>query len=112
MYVTYDESELPEIVKQARWNMRVTLSLRKGLQRVQKGIAQAIPFDAEPTDSELLDRYFIMGRPETCIAKLRELQEAMGIDHFNANFWFGDLEREMVDRSMELFAKEVIPAFQ
>ena len=112
VYVTYDESELPEVVKQARWNMRVTLSLRKGLERVQKGIAQAIPFDAEPTDSELLDRYFVMGKPETCIAKLQELQDAMGIDHFNGNFWFGDLESGKVDRSMEIFAKEVMPALQ
>jgi hypothetical protein len=36
----------------------------------------------------------------------------MGIDHFNANFWFGDLEEDKVLKSMELFAKEVIPAFK
>jgi len=112
VYVTSDESELPEVVEQARWNMRVTLSLRKGLQRVEKGIAQAIPFEEEPTNADLLDRYFIMGKPETCIAKLQELQEAMGIDHFNANFWFGDLETGQIERSMEMFTKEVMPAFQ
>jgi len=53
-----------------------------------------------------------MGKPETCIAKLQELQDAMGIDHFNANFWFGDLGSGKVDRSMEIFAKEVMPALQ
>ncbi len=35
----------------------------------------------------------------------------MGIDHFNANFWFGDLAHERVLKSMELFAEEVMPAF-
>ena len=112
VYVTHDESELPAMVEQARWNMRVTLSLRQGLERVEKGHAMAIPFENEPTDQELLDRYFVMGKPETCIQRLKELQEAMGIDHFNANFWFGDLEEAKVLKSMELFAKEVIPAFK
>lgn len=112
VYVTNDESELPAMVEQARWNMRVTLSLRQGLERVEKGHAQAIPFENEPCDQELLDRYFVMGTPDTCIQRLKELEEAMGIDHFNANFWFGDLEEPKVLRSMEMFAKEVIPAFQ
>ncbi len=112
VYVTKDESELSEIVDQARWNMRVTLSLRQGLERVEKGRALAIPFDEEPSNEELLDRYFVMGTPNTCIQKLREIQGAMGIDHFNANFWFGDLEQHQVLNSMKLFAEEVMPAFQ
>ena len=112
VYVTNDESELPEIIEQARWNMRVTLSLRQGLERVEKGHAQAIPFDNDPSDEELIDRYFVMGTPATCIEKLSEIRDVMGLDHFNANFWFGDLEHKQVLRSMELFAKEVMPALQ
>ena len=112
VYVTHDESELPAMVEQARWNMRVTLSLRQGLERIEKGRAMAVPFENEPTDQELLDRYFVMGKPETCITRLKELQEAMGIDHFNANFWFGDLEQDKVLHSMKLFAEEVMPAFK
>ena len=112
VYVTDNESELPKIIEQARWNMRVTLSLRQGLERVEKGHAQAVPFDNEPTDDELIDRYFVMGTPTTCIKKLSEIKDVMGLDHFNANFWFGDLEHKQVLRSMELFAKEVMPALQ
>tara|TARA_B100001123_G_C15260883_1_gene1006534 strand:+ start:534 stop:1559 length:1026 start_codon:yes stop_codon:yes gene_type:complete len=112
VYVTHDESELPSIVEQARWNMRVTLSLRQGLERVEKGRAQAVPLDEEPSNEDLLDRYFVMGTPATCIKKLREIREVMGLDHFNANFWFGDLKHQQVLRSMELFAEEVMPAFQ
>lgn len=112
VYVTHDETELPAIVEQARWNMRVTLSLRQGLERVEKGHAIAVPFEKEPSDEELLDRYFVVGTPETCIARLEALREAMRIDHFNANFWFGDLSQEQVLGSMKLFAEEVMPAFQ
>ena len=112
VYVTTDESELPAIVEPARWNMRVTLSLRQGLQRIDKGRAIAVPFDNEPTEEELLERYFVMGTPQACVAKIKQIQEAMGINHFNASFWFGDLPQEKVLRSMTLFANEVMPALQ
>ena len=112
VYVTEDESELSEIVEHARWNMRVTLSLRAGLERVEKGSAIAIPLESEPSEQELLDNYFVMGTPERCIDKLHELQDAMGITHFNASFWFGDLPREKVLNSMRLFGEKVMPAFQ
>ncbi len=111
VYVTHDRSELPAVIEQARWNMRVTLSLRQGLERVERGRALAVPFDSEPGDADLLERYFIMGTPQECITRLGELRDAMGMDHFNANFWFGDLEEQQVLRSMELFAREVMPAF-
>jgi luciferase family oxidoreductase group 1 len=112
VYVTTDESELPAIVEQARWNMRVTLSLRHGRERIEKGRAIPVPYDNEPTGDELLDRYFVMGTPKACVAKIRQIQEAMGINHFNASFWFGDLPQEKILRSMTLFAEEVIPALQ
>jgi luciferase family oxidoreductase group 1 len=112
VYVTRDESELPAIVEQARWNMRVTLSLRQGLERVEGGRAIAVPFEKEPDTRELLERYFIMGTPKTCIERLKAVKDAMKIDHFNASFWFGDLTEEQVQRSMRLFAEEVMPAFR
>ncbi len=111
VYVTEDESELPDAVEQARWNMRVTLSLRQGLERVEKGRAIAVPRDNEPEFDDLLENYFIMGTPKACIAKLERLRDVMKIDHFNANFWFGDLAGDKVMRSMRLFAEEVMPAF-
>ena len=112
VYVTRDESEIPAIVEQARWNMRVTLSLRQGLERVEHGCAVAVPFDKEPSTEDLLERYFVVGTPETCIARIKALREAMGIDHFNGSFWFGDLSQQQVLNSMRLFAEDVMPAFQ
>ena len=92
--------------------MRVTLSLRQGLARVDHGRAIAIPLDTEPSAEELLDRYFVMGTPDTCIAKIKQLRDVMGTDHFNANFWFGDLSQEQVLDSMTLFAEEVLPVLK
>jgi hypothetical protein len=34
----------------------------------------------------------------------------VGITHFNASFWFGDLEQARILRSMERFARDVMPA--
>ena len=112
VYVTKDESEIPEIVEHARWNMRVTLSLRQGLQRVDRGRAVAVPFDSEPTTEELLERYFVIGTPQTCIERIKTLQDVMGIDHFNASCWFGDVAHDKVINSMRLFGEEVMPAFR
>ena len=112
VYVTHDESELPAIVEQARWNMRVTLSLRQGLARVERGRAVAVPMADEPSSEDLLDRYFVMGTPDTVLRKIEQLREVMGIDHFNANFWFGDMPQEQVLQSMQLFADEVLPAMK
>ena len=112
VYVTYDEADARAAVEQASWNMRVTLSLRNNRERVENGHAIAVPFDNEPSVDDLLDRYMVIGTPERCIDRIRALQDAMGIDHFNCNFWFGDLAHEKVLRSMRLFAEEVMPAFQ
>ncbi len=112
VYVTHDESELPAMVEQARWNMRVTLSLRNGRERVEKGHAVPVPYDNEPSQQKLLDQYFVMGTPKQCIAKIEELRDAMKLNHFNASFWFGDITQDQVLRSMKLFAEEVMPAFK
>lgn len=112
VYVTHDESELPAMVEQARWNMRVTLSLRQGREKIEKGHAVPVPYENEPSMEDLLDRYFVMGTPKQCIAKLGEIRDAMKLNHFNASFWFGDISQAQVLNSMELFAKEVMPAFK
>jgi alkanesulfonate monooxygenase SsuD/methylene tetrahydromethanopterin reductase-like flavin-dependent oxidoreductase (luciferase family) len=112
VYVTDSEADAHTAVEQARWNMRVTLSLRHNYSRVENGRAIPVPFDNEPSTDELLERFMVIGTPDTCIRRIRRLQEVMGIDHFNCSFWFGDLEQQQILRSMRLFATEVMPAFQ
>src|SRR5579864_2341068 len=53
----------------------------------------------------------LVGSPETVIRRLKEGQDRMGYDLFCTNHQLGRMPHEMVDRSIELFGKEVIPAF-
>ena len=83
VYVTDDEADARAAAEQARWNMRVTLSLRHNYSRVENGHAVPVPFENEPSTDDILDR-----------------------------FWFGDLKQDQILRSMRLFAEEVMPAFR
>ncbi|HYC49431.1 MAG TPA: LLM class flavin-dependent oxidoreductase [Burkholderiales bacterium] len=110
VYVTKDAADAREAAEQARWNMRVTLSLRNNYERVDNGHAIPVPGKSEPTIDELLDRYLVVGTPDTCIRQIKRVQELVGISHFNCSFWFGDMDQARVLRSMELFSREVMPA--
>jgi luciferase family oxidoreductase group 1 len=111
VYVTDSESDARAAAEEARWNMRVTLSLRNHYERVEQGRAIALPAPREPTTDDLLDRFLVIGTPDTCIRQIERIRDLVGITHFNCSFWFGDLEQGRVLRSMELFAREVMPAF-
>jgi luciferase family oxidoreductase group 1 len=110
VYVTDNVADAREAAEQARWNMRVTLSLRNHYERVENGNAIPVPAQTEPDIDDLLDRYLVIGTPDTCIRQIRRLRELVGITHFNCSFWFGDMEQARVLRSMERFAQEVMPA--
>jgi luciferase family oxidoreductase group 1 len=110
VYVTKDQADARQAAEEARWNMRVTLSLRNNYERVENGNAIPVPGKSEPTLDDLLERYLIVGTPETCIRQIKRVQALVGISHFNCSFWFGDMSQDRVLRSMELFSKEVMPA--
>ena len=112
VYVTKDEADAREAAEQARWNMRVTLSLRNNYERVEGGKAIPVEAPTEPSVDELLDRYLIIGTPDTVLRQIRRVQDVVNISHFNCSFWFGDLSQARVLKSMELFAKEVVPALK
>ena len=109
-YVTKDKADARDAAEHARWNMRVTLSLRNNYERVENGNAVAVPGKTEPALEELIENYLVIGTPETCIRQIKRIDDAVGISYFNCNFCFGDLDQKRVLRSMELFAKEVAPA--
>ncbi|HLZ31162.1 MAG TPA: LLM class flavin-dependent oxidoreductase [Chloroflexota bacterium] len=111
VYVTENAADARAAAEEARWNMRVTQSLRNNYERVEHGRAIAVPMPNEPDTDDLLDRFLVIGSPETVIRQIRRLEERVGISHFNCSFWFGDLEHPRVLKSMELFAREVMPAF-
>ncbi len=111
VYVAESDADARAAAEQARWNMRVTLSLRNNYERVVEGHAIPVPAPKEPSTDEFLDTFSVIGTPDTCIRQIRRLQDAMRIDHFNGAFWFGDLPQSSILQSMERFAREVMPAF-
>jgi luciferase family oxidoreductase group 1 len=111
VYVTDSVADARAAAEEARWNMRVTLSLRNHYERVENGRAIPVPAPKEPEVDDLLDRFLVIGTPDTVIRQITRIREQVGITHFNCSFWFGDLEHARVLRSMELFAREVMPAF-
>jgi len=111
VYVTDDDADARDAAEHARWNMRVTLSLRNHYEKVEDGHAVAVPLPEEPSTDELLERFVVVGKPDRVIRQIQHIKDAVGINHFNCSFWFGDLDQKRVLKSMELFAREVMPAF-
>jgi luciferase family oxidoreductase group 1 len=111
VYVSDSSSDARSAVEEARWNMRVTLSLRNGYERVEHGRAIPVPAPNEPDVDDLLDRYLLIGTADTVVRQLQRIVDEVGISHFNCSFWFGDLDQQRVLKSMQRFAAEVMPAF-
>ena len=63
-----------------------------------------------PSFEYLFEHRAFIGNPEQIIAKIRALQDA-GIGYFGCNFSFGGMPQDKVLRSMELFARKVMPEF-
>jgi len=57
-----------------------------------------------------VDRMSVFGDPDYCVERVRALREEFQMDEFIGYFNQGGLvDHATVKRSMELFAKEVIP---
>ena len=112
IHVTESEEEAVKMAVHGLWNMRVSLSLRLGREQVEKGRVTDVPIENEPSIQELVDRHFLFGTPDTVSEKLTRLQDKLRLDHLNCDFWLGDMPQDKVLRSMELFARHVMPRFQ
>jgi len=112
VYVADSDAEARAVAEQAKWNMRVTLSLRNNYERVENGRAMPVPFANEPSTDNFLEMFSVIGTPDTCIRQIRRVQEVMPIDHFNCSFSFGDLKQDQILKSMRSFARDVMPAFR
>jgi len=51
----------------------------------------------------------IWGSPERCLEQIRELREATGLSHLLISAWYGEMTFEEAERSLRLFAREVMP---
>jgi alkanesulfonate monooxygenase SsuD/methylene tetrahydromethanopterin reductase-like flavin-dependent oxidoreductase (luciferase family) len=54
----------------------------------------------------------LVGSPDTVVKRLEAGKQKIGYDIFAGNFAIGRMPEEMVRNSIELFGKEVIPAFK
>ena len=59
---------------------------------------------------EVFARNQVWGTPEQCIEKLRTIRATTDAAEFVGVFTYGDLPGELAERSMRLFAEEVLPA--
>ena len=65
-----------------------------------------------PTSYEdIAENRAYFGTPDQVAARIRALQDE-GVEYFGCNFDFGTMSHEKVMRSMDLFAKEVMPKLQ
>ncbi len=53
----------------------------------------------------------IAGSPDECIERIRYWRDTLGITHIGGTFHFGGLDQQATLRSLQLFAREVAPAF-
>ncbi len=68
---------------------------------------------AEPASYESeLETTAYFGTAEQCVERIRRLRDEHGIGYFGASMSFGQMEHSRVMRSMELFARKVMPRFR
>jgi alkanesulfonate monooxygenase SsuD/methylene tetrahydromethanopterin reductase-like flavin-dependent oxidoreductase (luciferase family) len=63
-------------------------------------------------DDQVESFKIIAGTPDDCIQRIRYWRDALGLTHIGGTFHFGGLSQEATLRSIELFAREVMPAFR
>ena len=66
---------------------------------------------AQEMSLELIDRFSVIGRPEDCIKKLKDI-EALGIDRVSVIGPRPDHFGAEADNALERFASDIIPAFK
>jgi alkanesulfonate monooxygenase SsuD/methylene tetrahydromethanopterin reductase-like flavin-dependent oxidoreductase (luciferase family) len=108
VHVTETDGEARAALWQSRWQRAVANRLRKGEERIEAGRNDLTGHVDELSEEEWWDRV-VYGTPERCVAQLRR-QADQGVTDFLAWFDIGGIPAEEVQRSMNLFATEVIPA--
>ena len=63
-------------------------------------------------DAMVADNRGVFGGPETCVRILKRIIEVVGTTHIGLTFHFGGLGQGKVLKSMERFARLVMPALK
>jgi alkanesulfonate monooxygenase SsuD/methylene tetrahydromethanopterin reductase-like flavin-dependent oxidoreductase (luciferase family) len=108
VYVTETDDEARQAVWQTRWQRRVADQLRRDQARIVAGRNDERPSPDELSDEAWWDR-LVYGTPERCIERLRR-DAALGVTDLIGWFDVGGLSAAQVEKSMRLYAREVMPA--
>ena len=77
-----------------------------------KARGETMRMAAQSYEFNLENSLAIVGSPEAVIRQLEAGKERIGYDIFCTNHEIGHMPKHMVRNSIELFGKEVIPAFR
>ena len=66
----------------------------------------------ELTIERLAENRIILGDPDTCVRELSRFRKELGLDHIICRFSVPGISREASMASLELFAREVMPALR
>jgi alkanesulfonate monooxygenase SsuD/methylene tetrahydromethanopterin reductase-like flavin-dependent oxidoreductase (luciferase family) len=116
-HVAEDEKQAQEIPRASLTWVRDLNSLRRTLtggSEIYMDLehwrrTRTVPVPAYETELQTT-AYF--GTPEQLVQRLRWLQEKYHVHYFGADMAFGKMQHADVLRSMELFAREVMPKFR
>jgi len=95
-----------------RYSYRQVQNLRQGQERVERGISYELPIEGEPSLDNLFETHTLSGSPESVRRKVQAYVDAVGLTLLNCTFAMGKMPPEVVERSIRLFAEEVMPHFR
>ena len=108
-----DDAGRDEAIASIQSNIGLFENLFRNLGDVENGFPKQIPLEdlveREQYKPELLETNLMFGNPDQVIEKLKKY-EALGVDEFTYLASLG-LDHDRQKKSLELFCKEVIPAF-
>ena len=96
----------------ALWHLRSAGALRANTQKVVAGLAVEQEQPNEPDPNLMYDEWLVFGDAETVQRKVQRLLDTTGITYLNCVFAIGRLDHKEVMRSMERFARDVMPYFK
>ncbi len=112
VYVSESEDDARGQMDNALWHLRVANALRNNRQKVVKGVPIEEALAEEPNLDVMYNEWLLFGTPDTVNKKLERLLARTGITYLNGVFAIGRLPHETTRRSINLFAKEVMPHFR
>ncbi|MBI3968795.1 MAG: LLM class flavin-dependent oxidoreductase [Chloroflexi bacterium] len=110
VYCTEDPKEAEAALEWGWWRIRQAQYMHVAECQVERGLIDASSYDY-PFSSAAVERVMIVGSPERCAARIRELSGS-GVTYVNCNFDIEVVARDRVLESVRLFVDEVLPRVQ